>query len=423
MADKSHSAWREFTEETEQYAIEVILGRRSGLGASLLRGFLWCFSLIFRQGVRARYLLHKARLVHRRRLGCLVISVGNITVGGTGKTPVVEYLSRCLRDSGRRVAILSRGYRSKAPPKIKHSLLAKMKALAQGKRLRSAPAPRIVSDGRAVLLDSHSAGDEPYMLARNLKGVSVVVDKDRVTSGQLAIDRLEADTLVLDDGLQYLKLHHHLDIVLVDSTAPFGNQHLLPRGTLREPRQHLSRASYIILTKCDGSDQGPLRQQIRKFNPAAEIIESRHRAVHVENALTGIKRPLSMLKGKWVGAFCAIAVPQSFEKSLEDLGATVRWRKSYADHHRFSDEEIYSFIAECKKRDLDYIITTEKDFVRFPRLPYSDVPIYFLRVEIEILKGQEIWDAMIQRICARRELPLWVQDERPMLTPELSGSA
>ena len=168
-----------------------------------------------------------------------VISVGNLTVGGTGKTPVVEMLARALQAGGRRVAILSRGYKSVPRPLLLRLWDAVFKQ-------KSVFAPRVVSDGNALLLDSRTAGDEPFMLANNLRGVVVLVDADRVTSGQYAIEHFGADTLLLDDGFQYVRMRHGIEVALIDSQAPFGNEFLLPRGTLREPPGNLRRATHIF---------------------------------------------------------------------------------------------------------------------------------------------------------------------------------
>ncbi len=200
--------------------------------------------MIYERIVQLRLFLYRKRILRERTLGCLVISIGNLTVGGTGKTPIVEKFARALQAGGRRVAILSRGYKS-VPRTDQTKLVSSVSGVERDP-------PRVVSDGQSLLLDSLTAGDEPYMLANNLKDVIVLVDKDRVKSGRFAIDKWKADTLLLDDGLQYLHLKHRLDIVLIDRQAPFGNEFLLPRGTLREPPRNLRRASYIFITKKHG---------------------------------------------------------------------------------------------------------------------------------------------------------------------------
>ena len=379
------------SENLEQFAIEVILGRRHGARATVLRGLLYVLSFVYAGIVKLRLWLYQRRILRPRSLGCLVISIGNLTVGGTGKTPIVEKFARALRSGGRRVAILSRGYKSVAPP-TKRTFLDKLRGLDP------AP-PRVVSDGTSLLLDSLTAGDEPYMLANNLKDVIVLVDKDRVKSGRYAIKELKADTLLLDDGLQYLHLKHRLDIVLIDRQAPFGNEYLLPRGTLREPPANLRRASYIFITKSTGEPNDALIERIRRYNRTAEIIECAHRPLHLQNLSSGEQLPLEALGGTYVGALAGIAAPESFEDALRKLGARIEISKHYTDHHRYSEGEIQSFINRCMRRDLEMIVTTEKDAVRFPRFTKPEVPIYFLRVEIEILSGHESWEHCVARIC------------------------
>lgn len=388
------------TERLEQFAIDVILERRHGARAAFLRALLYALSFIYERLVQLRLFLYRHRLFREHTLGCLVISIGNLTVGGTGKTPIVEKFARALRAGGRRVAILSRGYKSVPRPS--------QKKWWQRFGQKEPDPPRIVSDGQSLLLDSLTAGDEPYMLAHNLKDVVVLVDKDRVKSGLFAIQKLKADTLLLDDGLQYLHLKHRLDIVLIDRQAPFGNEYLLPRGTLREPPRNLRRASYIFITKSTGEPNDELIKRIRRYNRTAEIIECAHQPLHLQNVFTGERVPLERLRDTFIGSICGIAAPESFEGGLRKLGARLELSKRYTDHHRYTEAELNSFITRCIRRDLEMIVTTEKDAVRFPRLAKSDVPIFFLRVEIEILSGHESWEHCVARICK----------PQPLLSPE-----
>ena len=387
-------------ENLEQFAIDVILERRTGFRAGLLRGILYALSFVYERIVQLRLYSYRKRIFRERTLGCLVISIGNLTVGGTGKTPIVEKFARALQAGGRRVAILSRGYKS-VPKPSKRTFLNRL-------RHGTEDPPRVVSDGQSLLLDSLTAGDEPYMLAHNLKDVIVLVDKDRVKSGIMAIDKWNVDTLLLDDGLQYLHLKHRLDIVLIDRQAPFGNEFLLPRGTLREPPRNLRRASYIFITKSTGESNQALIERIRKYNRTAEIIECTHKPLYLQNIITGEQLPLERLRGTYIGSLCGIAAPESFEGGLRNLGAHVDLAKHYIDHHRYTEAELQSFINRCLRRDLEMIVTTEKDAVRMPRPGETPVPIYFLRVEIDILSGHESWEQCVARIC----------QPQPMLSPE-----
>jgi len=378
-------------QEFEEWCTKLIFGDVRGFRALMMKTFLRALSILFYFIVKLRLLLFRKHISQVHYLGMLTISVGNITAGGTGKTPVVEFLSRELAQRGRKCAILTRGYKSKDLDKPQVWMDAK------GKRVKHVP--KVASDGKTRYLDALHAGDEPFMLARNLDGVAVLVDKNRVKSGIFAIEQLGCDTLILDDGMQHLKLYHELDIVLVDCGAPFGTGSLLPRGTMREPKSSLKRASYIILTKSENKPQDQLIATIKRYNAVADIIVTNHAPLHLENVYTGEQKPLDFLKGKHVACISGIARPKSFEDLVERVGAHVIIRRQYPDHHWFDAEELESFELRCVEQAADFIVTTEKDAVRFLALKKIDIPIYFLRIHIDILEGQQHWDKMIARIC------------------------
>jgi tetraacyldisaccharide 4'-kinase len=380
-------------ERVERYLVRIIQqpGADQGhpLPVRILLAVLKGVSLVFRNVVLARLFLYDFGIFRRYPLGCQVISVGNITAGGTGKTPVVEIFARELQKSGRKVAILSRGYRKRELPWYQRLFREQIEP------------PRVVSDGKRLLLDSEMGGDEPYMLASNLPGVVVLVDKNRVKSGRYAVKRFGCDTLILDDGFQYLKLQHRLEVVLVDKTNPFGNEQMLPRGVLREPIRNLKRADFIFITKSDGqSDE--LRTHIRELNPTAEVIECCHRPRLLRNVYTAEQLPLDWLKGRTVTSLSGIAVPQSFENSLRAMGAKVIYCDRYADHHRYNAQEIIDVVNKAADLHADALLTTEKDAVRFPRLESTPVPVYYLRVDIEILSGAENFHEAVEHICFRK---------------------
>ena len=289
------------------------------------------------------------------------------------------------------MAILSRGYKSKKEPLLKKF----WRKLSHGEE---AP-PKVVSDGKTVLLDSEVAGDEPYMLAKNLPGVVVLCDKNRVKAGSYAIRRYGCDTLILDDGFQYLPLKGRLNLLLVDKTNPFGNQYLLPRGILREPIKHLARASYIFLTKSDGVQDDALLELIREHNPKAEIIECAHQPQFLQSIEDGKRRSLDTLKDAKIAAFSGIASPESFENMLRGFGAEIRYNRRFLDHHRFTRSEIRHLYDQAFELGLDMIVTTEKDAVRLFQDIKPKLPIYFLRLEIDILSGEEDFEVATARIC------------------------
>lgn len=386
-------------ENTQQYLLSIIKepnpGPGDGRGIRFLLWLLTNLSRLYTAIVQLRLFLYRKGIFRHHALGCQVISVGNLTVGGTGKTPVVEVFARRLQEAGRKVAILSRGYR-----KRERALLERLmdKVLL---RERTRP-PRVVSDGKNLLLDSRMSGDEPYMLASHLPDVSVLVDKDRVKSGRYAINKQGRDTLVLDDGFQYLALEHRIKIVLVDKQNPFGNGHVLPRGILREPIRNINRADVIFITKCDGQPTDELKAKLRSLNRRAEIIECSHRARYLQNVFSAERLPVSCLNGMLITALSGIAAPEGFEKELERLGAQVMTRERFADHHRYSQQELIDIINRSMAAGSSAVVTTEKDAVRFPKLERSGVPIFYLRVDIELLSGKEDFNACISRICFRK---------------------
>ena len=380
-------------ERLESYLVKLIqepgADRDQPGGVRALLALLKALSLAFGAVVAVRALLYRLGVLRRYPLGIQVISIGNVTAGGTGKTPVTEIFARTLAAEGRKVAILSRGYRRKEAP-----LWVRLFTQVVSK-------PLVVSDGRRVLLDSATGGDEPYMLASNLPGVAVVVDRDRVKAGRYAIKRLGCDTLILDDGFQYQKLKHSVEVVLVDSTNPFGNGSLLPRGILREPARHLKRADIVFLTKCRG-DVSAVRDEVRRLNPTAEIVTCNHAPKSLKDVWSREEFPLSWLKGKTTCTLSGIASPKGFENSLRRLGAKVVWCERYADHHRYDASEVLYALNRTADMGADALVTTEKDAVRFPRLETTPVRCLYLRIAIEILSGADSFASLIDRICFKR---------------------
>ncbi len=400
---RSHRMPQNRMERLEKFLVRLIGREGADKGHSrsimLMLIVLKQLSRIYRTIIQLRLFFYTHGILRHHTLGCQVISVGNLTVGGTGKTPVVEIFARELQKAGRRVAILSRGYKKSKPPFLERLV---NKLTLQERR----NPPRVVSDGTRLLLDSAMSGDEPYMLASNLPEVAVLVDKDRVKSGRYAINKLRCDTLILDDGFQYLSLKPRVQIVLVDKTNPFGNENVLPRGILREPIKNIKRANFIFITKSDGKGTDELRQRIRSLNANAEIIECRHCPRYLQNVFTNERRELSALDGIKVTSLSGIAAPAGFEKSIEGFGATLLDRFRFADHHRYSQQELINIINTSDNLGADAIITTEKDAVRFPNIGRRDVPIYYLRVDIEILSGAQDFKDSIAHICFQDVAPI-----------------
>ena len=377
-------------ERLESYLVKLIQEKGADQdqpgGIRLLLAFLKGISFIFLFVVSLRYFLYGIGLVRRFPLGVQVISIGNVTAGGTGKTPVTEIFARTLAAEGRKVAILSRGYRRKEAPWWQRMFTQVIDP------------PLVVSDGKHVLLDAATGGDEPYMLASNLPGVAVVVDRNRVKAGRYAVKRLGCNTRILDDGCQYQKLKHSIEVVLVDSTNPFGNGNMLPRGILREPARNLKRADIIFLTKCRG-DVSQVKEEVRRYNKTADIVECNHTPRVLKDVWSREEYPLSWLAGKTLCTLSGIASPKGFENSLRHLGAKVVWCERYADHHRYDSSEVLYALNRTADMGADALVTTEKDAVRFPRFETSPVKCLYLRIAIEILAGGENFTQIINRIC------------------------
>ncbi len=395
--DSQTTTFRSSKERLLRFATDIVYDRRDGgragkILAVILRGL----SHLFEQIVLLRFFLYSKRVLRNTPLGCKVIVVGNLTVGGTGKTPVVEKIARVLAERGRKVAVLSRGYKSKKEPLWERLV----RTITHAKR----PPPRVVSDGKQVLLDAATAGDEPYMLAKNLAplGVCVVVDRDRVYAGSYAIKNFGTDIIILDDGMQYLPLRGSLNLLLVDKTNPFGNGCLLPRGILREPVKHLKRGDFIFLTKSDGSPAPELLATIREYNKDAEIVECKHEPKRLCSISDGEDLDLSELNGKRVATFSGIATPEKFEEFVRHYGAQITYNRRFLDHYSFSWEDLEEVFDGAEAAKASIIVTTEKDMVRLPRHLKPPVPLYYLRLEIEILSDKETFSNVVDRIVGDR---------------------
>ncbi len=314
------------------------------------------------RGVAAYRRLHEKGWLQRRTLPRPVISVGNLTVGGTGKTPFIESVARLLSDEGYLTCILSRGY--------------------AGRRLTD---PMLVSNHRRVLHGPSEVGDEPFLLATKLPGVPVVVGRDKHAAGMLALESLKVHVFLVDDGFQTFNLHRDVDIVLLDATDPWGGGKLLPAGRLREPPEAILRANLIGITRAHLADQASLqalRAKLIEMVPNPQVFFTR-------TSLTGLRRlkrglaELSELRGRRVLAFAGIARPEQFFRDLEAIGAVVVARREFADHHAFSPGDAKDLLESARSAGADALVTTEKDAVRLPLPRDPALPVYALRLVVE----------------------------------------
>lgn len=361
-----------------QYVMQIAHGPDTPLMGWVLLAFLRGCSYLYEFGVRCKLSLYTSGLKKKERLNCCVISIGNITVGGTGKTPTAQRMASIIKELGYRVVILNRGYRSH-----------------WGKDIG------VVSDGEKIYMTAYEAGDEAYLMAKTLPGVPVIIGKNRAITGRYAVDKMKAEVIIMDDGYQHWQLERDLDIVLVDTLNMFGNGCVLPRGTLREPLENLNRGDLFLLTKTDQSSalsRIQLRKTIARYNSKAPVMESIHHPknfVEIADWYKGISqnfKELSELQGKDVMVFSAIGNPSSFEQTLSSIGLNILEAVRYPDHHDYGMLEM-QYIAElAKRKNAVAMVTTAKDAVKIPtEYIYSDrqIPLYILNMEIQVTDGME----------------------------------
>jgi tetraacyldisaccharide 4'-kinase len=333
-------------------------------------------SKAFELGAKARAGLYRKGWIQAAQLRCPVISVGNLTVGGTGKTPFVAFLAGLLKEAGHHPAIVSRGYRGKA----ENSTL-------------------LVTDGQRCLCQPADCGDEPYWYALKLQNVPVVVGKDRSRGGELIEQRYGDVIHILDDGFQHLRLRRDLDILLIDATNPFGNGRLLPGGTLREPLDAMRRAGQIIVTRSHyGLDQEELELEIRKRNALVPVFYFHHDAVGLWDLKTRQHRPVRDFLGKPVVALAAIGNPDVFLRDLGHYQMRVVDRVIYRDHHRFSQMELDKALERAKDRGAEALVTTEKDAVRLQQLGFEEETIFAMEIEVRAEDLDAYREALLEEV-------------------------
>lgn len=322
-------------------------------------------SLLYGAITRTRLSLYRRGTFHTTKLERPVISIGNITTGGTGKTPLVEWVSRKLAAKGKKVCILTRGYGRKDP----HLQV-------------------IVSDGYGVLVSPSEAGDEPYLLATSLTGKAAVISSaDRIAAGHEAIKDFGSDCFVLDDGFQHLRLARDLNIVTIDATNPWGGGTLLPYGRLREKPEGLKRADCVVITRCDQvKNLDPLREELMRLIHNRPIFYSEMRTSRLCSLKNG---PGTLTPPARVAAFCAVGNPSSFVEHLRRSGFELALNKSFPDHHVYSQDEIDSIVRSAQETGATALITTAKDAVKLRQLSFS-LPCYVLEVEISIDNSEQL---------------------------------
>ncbi len=349
----------------------------------LTRPIVYVPAKLYELGVRARIALYENQLLKPRRLNAPVISVGNLTVGGTGKTPCVAFLARLLRDEGCSVAILSRGYRRAGEGRVE------------------------VSDGKEVLCSPTESGDEPYLLAKSCPGVRVVVDRDRYAAGRWLEARAPVSVFILDDAYQHLRLARDLNLLLIDATEPLAGAKMVPFGRLREPLAELRRAGAVIVTRSDQSlDRDLLEETIRRFARAnAPVFYARHEMTSLINLKDGEAVDPATFARKPVAAISGIARPGAFNADLERFGMKIVLRRDFDDHHRYTSGEFFETIGNAQAARAEAVITTEKDAANLPDqiVSGSAIPVFAARIEFRCENERALKDLVLGAVSRNEE--------------------
>lgn len=343
---------------TERY-LRLVRGEARGPAAMAARVGLAMAAVPYRVGVACRDAAYRGHLKRVYRVERPVVSVGNITLGGTGKTPTVEWVARWFRRRDARVVLLSRGYKG------------------QG-----------------------GLNDEGLVLDQNLPDVPHLQDGDRVRLARIAVDELEAEVLVLDDGFQHRRLARDLDIVLLDALCPFGHGRMFPRGLLREPISALRRAHIVILSRADlvdASTRERIRAEAERHAGVLAWAEAAHGPVDLVDG-AGASRELGFLKGKRVMAFCGIGNPEGFRRTLGLLGVEVGEVRVFPDHHGYAREDVESLGRWARESGAELVLTTQKDLVKLRVVELGGVALFALRIGLRFLAGEDVVERGLARV-------------------------
>lgn len=359
MSASYHTYWR-----------ELASGRRTGMPDKLILLLLTPLAWLYSFALSVRAQLYVSGIMKTNRLPRPVVSIGNVTVGGTGKTPVTAWIARFLMAQGCRVAVLSRGY---------------------GGSLEGQTT--VVSDGASIMLSARECGDEPYLLASTIPGLMVVIGPDRYAAGQLAMEQLSPDIFLLDDGFQHLRLHRDLNILLLDFARPFGNGLTLPAGMLRESPTAARRADLILFTRSPKEGAVPAHK-----TQAPEILAS-HTIIDLIPLNGGTPQPFSRCSEQKVLAFAGIAEPAHFFAALQAEGLNLVHCLAFPDHVDYSKERLNELAAAVRESGAELLVTTEKDGVKLRGLsPEHSGRILLARLELTLDKPELLKNELMKRL-------------------------
>lgn len=350
----------------------------------LKRALLWLPAKLYELAVRVRVAAYETDYLRPRRLDATVISIGNLTLGGAGKTPIVEYIARYLKDEGHSVAVLTRGY------------------------ARASTGMRVLNNPLAATVEAQSYrefGDEPLMLARSLSDVPIIIDKDRYKAGQWVKTELGVEVLVLDDGYQHLALARDLNILLIDATDPMGGFDMPPFGRLREPLYGLKRADAIIITRADRPfDQGQMQAIIKYYcDDRVPVMHFYSTITRLRHLATNVIYDARDLYGWNVAAACGIGNPHAFAEDILQIGINIVGEHFFADHHWFNQDDLDRVTRAARDAGADAIVITEKDAVRLEGLVPGDVPIYAAQLEIQSDDEVRLKSLLLRTVSSRKK--------------------
>ncbi|HEY6009712.1 MAG TPA: tetraacyldisaccharide 4'-kinase [Geobacteraceae bacterium] len=354
----------------ERFYRELAEGTATGPAALLARAFLGIAAAPYGVAMAVRARLYASGILTSRQLPRPVVAVGNLTVGGTGKTPMTALIARLFMARGKRVVVLSRGYGGTLHGRGEH----------------------VVADGSRILLGPEESGDEPYLLATSVPGLIVVVGADRYRAGCLALERLEPDVFLLDDGFQHLRLRRDLNILLLDCRRPFGNGRVFPAGLLREPRSAVGRADLIVYTRCP---EGATPPDI----PGIPACRAEHRLTGIVPLGGGGLRPFDELTGKRGVACAGIANPDGFFAALREQGLTLAATLALPDHCRYREGEMAAVRRLIEGADADYLVTTGKDGVKLLSRRQDLGPVWVSELELRLDDATPLHAAAEHILC------------------------
>ncbi|MGR3178243.1 MAG: tetraacyldisaccharide 4'-kinase [Candidatus Anammoxibacter sp.] len=358
--------------------LSVINGQWKGIIPNSIKLLLVFISYLYRGILALRELFYQKDFIKKTTLPVPIISIGNITLGGTGKTPLVEHIAVYIKKKGKKVAILSRGYGAKKKKQNKS-------------------------------LEVYN--DEYLMLRENLTDIPNVINSNRVLSGRKAIKEYHADCLLLDDGFQHHRLNRTLDIVIINALNPFGYDCVFPGGFLRESLRNLKRADLFIIAHsnlCSNNELTNLKDRLNRYNNGIPIVETTHQPVNIENINDGTILPVEWLKEKRIYAFCAIGNPESFSKCLANQGAKITKFKPFLDHYFYTKDELEEIIKDAEHAGVEAIVITQKDKVKILEvlakkdLDTYSIPFYVFKIKINVTNGTKILERFIDNALEQK---------------------